>query len=66
MGGFLLYAYCPDPKTLPVGISEVEHASYYAHAHYIWYYFLAIGFVVAIALYIFKNVTERIDKQRSL
>ncbi|TSA27657.1 MAG: MFS transporter [Ignavibacteriales bacterium] len=65
MSGFLLDAYCPDPKTLPVGISEVERASYYAHAHYIWYYFLAIGFAAAIALYIFKNVTERIDKKKT-
>lgn len=61
MSGFLLDKYCPDPKTLPQGISEIEKASYYANAHYIWYYFLAIGFVAAISLWIFKLITERID-----
>ncbi len=61
MSGFLLDKYCPDPKTLPSGISEIERASYYANAHVIWYYFLAIGFAAAIALLIFKYVTDRID-----
>ncbi len=66
MSGFLLDAYCPDPKTLPIGITEVERASYYANAHYIWYYFLVIGFFAAIALFIFKKVTEGIDKKKGL
>lgn len=63
MSGFLLDKYCPDPKTLPVGISEIEKASYYSDAHLIWYYFLAIGFVAAVALFIFKYVTEKIDSR---
>jgi dipeptide/tripeptide permease len=61
MSGFLLDYYCPDPGTLPAGISAAEKASYYAHAHYIWYYFVVIGLVAAIALWIFKMVTERRD-----
>lgn len=64
MSGFLLDKYCPDPNTLPAGLSEIEKASYYAHAHYIWYYFMAIGFVAVIALIIFKSVTERIDAKK--
>jgi Na+/melibiose symporter-like transporter len=64
MSGFLLDAYCPDPKTLPIGLTEVERASYYANAHYLWYYFLVIGFCAVIALLVFKFVTERNDKNK--
>ena len=60
MSGFLLDAYCPNPKTL-AGLPEAEKAAHYAHAHYIWYYFVAIGFTAAIALFIFRLVTNRID-----
>ncbi|MCL4549945.1 MAG: MFS transporter, partial [Bacteroidetes bacterium] len=56
MSGFLLDKYCPDPKTLPAGLTEIQRAAYYADAHLIWYYFLAIGFAAAIALFIFKIV----------
>ncbi|RLE21968.1 MAG: MFS transporter [Acidobacteria bacterium] len=58
MSGFLLDAYCPDPKTL-TGLTEAEKTACYAHAHYIWYYFVAIGFAAAIALFIFRLVTTR-------
>jgi hypothetical protein len=61
ISGFLLSTYCPDPTTLPAGITEVQRAAYYVNAHYIWYYFAAIGIIAAIALYVFKVVTERID-----
>jgi dipeptide/tripeptide permease len=64
MSGFLLDSYCPDPKTLPAGISEIERATYYSDAHMIWYYFLAIGLVAAVALFIFKYVTEKIDSKK--
>lgn len=64
MSGFLLDAYCPDPKTLPAGLTEIQRAAYYENAHAIWYYFLAIGFVAVIALVIFKSVTERIDRKK--
>jgi len=63
MSGFLLDKYCPDPKTLPAGLTEIQRAAYYDHAHYIWYYFVAIALVSAVALYIFKIVTERIDRK---
>ena len=64
MSGFLLDSYCPDPKTLPAGISEIERAAYYSDAHMIWYYFLAIGLVAAVALFVFKYVTEKIDAKK--
>ncbi|HNW36202.1 MAG TPA: MFS transporter [Candidatus Ozemobacteraceae bacterium] len=58
LSGFLLEAYCPDPKTLPAGISAAEKTAYYAGAHKIWFIFMGIGFVSAIALLIFRSVTK--------
>ncbi len=64
MSGYLLDAYCPNPASLPAGISAAEKATYYAHAHYIWYYFVAIGLVAALALLVFKYVTHKIDAKK--
>jgi dipeptide/tripeptide permease len=64
MSGFLLDAYCPDPKTLHAGITATEKAAYYANAHQIWYYFVVIGFLAVIALFIYRYVTEKIDKRK--
>jgi dipeptide/tripeptide permease len=63
ISGFLLEKYCPDPKTLPQGISEVQKAAYYADAHIIWYYFTAIGFVAGIALLIYRWYYKRKDSR---
>lgn len=62
--GFLLDAYCPDPKTLPIGLTEIERAAVYADAHVIWYYFMAVGFVSAVALFIFRYVTNKMDAKK--
>lgn len=62
--GFLLDAYCPDPNTLPEGLTEIQKAAYYSDAHVIWYYFLAVGLVSAFALFIFRLVTNRIDAKK--
>ena len=64
MSGFLLDKYCPDPNTLPAGLTKVQKAAYYTDAHLIWYYFVAIAVVAAISLLLFKIVTERIDRKR--
>jgi dipeptide/tripeptide permease len=63
MSGFLLDAYCPDPNSLPAGLTEVQKAAYYADAHVLWYYFVAIAAVAAIALYIFRHITNKIDSK---
>ncbi len=60
--GFLLEAFCPDPKTL----SEADQAQRlaalagdgsmpeaYAHAHYIWFVFVGIATVAAVSLVIY-------------
>jgi MFS family permease len=59
--GFLLDAYCPDPKTLPADLTEIQRAAVYADAHVIWYYFIGVGLVSAVSLVIFKFVTEKRD-----
>jgi len=64
MSGFLLDKYCPDPHTLPTGLTKVQKASYYTDAHLIWYYFVAIAVVAAISLLLFKIITERIDRKK--
>ncbi|MEZ4452609.1 MAG: MFS transporter [Nannocystaceae bacterium] len=70
--GFLLDAYCPDPAKL----SKAEQAAYaaalagegpmppaYAHAHYIWFFFVGVALVSAIALVIFGRIVRRIDRR---
>ncbi len=61
LSGFLLDAYCPDPSTLPIGISEAEKTAIYANAHVLWYYFVGIALIAAVALFIFRYVTNKID-----
>lgn len=54
LSGYLLTAYCPDPKTLTP--EQLVHA--YDKAYYIWFYFAAIGITSAIALFIYRKVFE--------
>jgi heme exporter protein D len=62
LSGFLLDKYCPDPKTFA---STVDYAAATTHAHYIWFVFVGIGFISAIALLIYGFVTRSIDKKRT-
>ncbi|MBQ9394486.1 MAG: MFS transporter [Proteobacteria bacterium] len=66
ISGFLLEKYCPDPKTLPEGLSPDQIAGYYANAHVIWYYFVAIAAVAGVALVIYMTVCNAIDRKRVL
>jgi len=66
ISGYLLDAYCPDPKTLPAGLTEIQRAAFYTDAYKIWYYFAAIGLTAAIALFIFRYITNRIDAKRDI
>jgi len=66
LSGYLLDAYCPDPSTLPAGITEAQKAAYYTNAHELWYYFVGIAFIAAIALFIFRYVTNYIDNKNNL
>jgi dipeptide/tripeptide permease len=62
ISGYLLNAFCPDPKTVVLE----NMAAAYAHAYYIWYVFAAIGFAAFLMLLVYKWVTERIDRQRGV
>jgi dipeptide/tripeptide permease len=59
LSGYLLTIYCPDPIT--VSTSDLIHA--YEKAHYIWYYFSAIGLSSGIALIVYERITSHIDKK---
>ncbi len=62
VSGFLLTAYCPDPKGLTP--EQLVHA--YDNAHVIWYYFAAIGLISGIALVIYNAVVKHIDKKKEI
>ncbi len=60
LSGYLLQKYLPDPKLFE-NRSDWELAS--ANAHYIWYYFVAIALVSAIALIIYGKIVRKLDKK---
>lgn len=61
IAGVLLTKYCPDPVLFD-SREAWEAAS--SNAHYIWYYFAAIGLISAIALLAFAKITESMDKKK--
>ncbi len=71
----LLERFCPDPETL----TSEAHAQWqaaidtgsampeaYAHAHYIWYFFAAAGFAAFFALWVFKFITNYLDRGKAV
>jgi len=58
LSGILLDRFCPAPDKFAT-VAQWEAAK--AHAHYIWFVFVAIAFTSAISLIIFGYVTKRID-----
>lgn len=62
ISGYLLKAWCPDPKTVPPEML----ATAYAHAHYIWYFFAAVGGVAFLLLILFRFVTDWLDRRRHI
>jgi dipeptide/tripeptide permease len=73
--GYLLARFCPDPNTLaPTAYEQWQAATSagattalpdaYAHAHYLWYVYAAVGALAFIALLIFKVATDLIDRRR--
>lgn len=69
LSGFLLDRYCPDPRlfTDASGVLDaVEFAAATANAHYIWYYFVGIGAISAIALMIYGRVTRKMDEKEAV
>ena len=62
LSGYLLTTYCPDPKTLTTQQALIS----YDHANYIWYYFVVIGLVAAVALFIYGKVIKTIDEKKAV
>lgn len=63
LSGILLDRWCPDPASLPETLTAVELQSRYAHAHYIWYVFTAIGVLGFFLLLGFKTLTDHLDRK---
>lgn len=59
ISGYLLTAYCPDPKTLSP--EALIHA--YDKAYYIWYYFAGIAVTAGIALMIYRYFASKTVKE---
>ena len=58
LSGYLLSAYCPDPRQFE------SHEAWQAaavNAHYIWYIFAGIALLSAVSLIIYGKVLARID-----
>jgi dipeptide/tripeptide permease len=68
LSGFMLEAFCPDPKKLPPEV-QVQHAAAlagkgpmpeaYAHANYLWLVFAAIGFFALLMLLVFRATEKK-------
>ncbi len=62
MSGFLLDRYLPDPRKFD---SQEAYALATTNAHYIWYVFVGVGLISAVALMIYSVVTKRIDAKKA-
>lgn len=63
MSGVLLDKYCPDPRLFD---TKEDWAAAASNAHYIWYFFVGIALISAIALIIYGQVVRNIDKKKEL
>ena len=58
LSGILLEKYCPDPRLFENHEAWTAAA---ANAHYIWYYFIGIAAISAIALIIYGKIIKKAD-----
>lgn len=63
LSGVLLEKYCPDPMLFE---SHEAWATAAQNAHYIWYYFMAIAAVSAVALIVYGKIVQAIDKKNEM
>jgi Dipeptide/tripeptide permease len=59
LGGWLLEKFCPDPRYFEGGQTSLEYAQATEHAHYLWFVFVGVGVVSAIALIIYNKVLAK-------
>jgi len=63
MSGVLLDKFCPDPRLFD---THDEWAAAASNAHYIWYFFVAIAIVSAVALIVYGQVVRKLDAKKSI
>jgi len=63
MSGVLLDKFCPDPRLFH---SHEEWQAAAHNAHYIWYFFVGIALISAIALIVYGQVVKRIDNKKQI
>jgi dipeptide/tripeptide permease len=71
--GYMLKAFCPDPKSLPADV-QAQHTAWlaghaaipaaYAHAHYLWYAFTLVGAASFVMMLVYAAWTGRADARR--
>lgn len=66
--GYLLEAFCPDPKLYETAgvLDTAAYAQATSHAHYLWFVFCGVGIVSAVALLIYGRVVAKIDKKKEV
>lgn len=67
LSGFLLDRYCPDPRLFTNEAGLFDSVAYTAatqNAHYIWYVFVGIGAISAVALFFYGRITRRVDLKK--
>lgn len=71
--GYLLEAFCPDPKTRTLAEQAARLAALadktampeaWARAHHLWYFFVGVGGLAFVLLLAFQQVTSRRDRRR--
>jgi dipeptide/tripeptide permease len=66
LSGFLLDKYLPDPRLFINEAGVMDNVAYAAatqNAHHIWYVFVAIGAISAVALFVYSKVTNKMDNK---
>lgn len=69
VSGFLLEAFCPDPKSARFADSvnfQADYAAATADAHYLWLVFFFIGLISALALIIYARYVNKIDRAKGI
>jgi dipeptide/tripeptide permease len=62
LSGYLLDAYCPDPRKFATHEAWQAAAS---NAHYIWFIFAGIALLSAVSLIVYGRVVRRLDKKEA-
>lgn len=66
LSGFLLDKYLPDPRLFTNEAGVMDSVAYTAatqNAHHIWYVFVVIGAISAVALFVYSKVTNKMDRK---